>query len=91
MALDNANELRQFITQIEAANAELETIQTDKAELFKAAKGAGFDPAIIRRVIAERRKNPTERAEQDALFRLYWDAVNVSLAQAREAAHDEAA
>jgi uncharacterized protein (UPF0335 family) len=68
--------LCQFVKQIEGINADLDILQTDKAELFKAAKQQGLDPAVLKRVISERRKDPQHRAEQDELFQLYWDAVS---------------
>jgi uncharacterized protein (UPF0335 family) len=85
--IDNPDELRQYVAQVEQMNRELEAIQTDKSELYKAAKGAGYDVAVIKRVIAERRKEPSQRDTDNALFEVYWDAVTEpALAPARERA-----
>ena len=67
--------LQQFVRQIENLNGELKSLNMDKSEIYKAAKHQGYDVKILRKVIAERAKKPSERAEQDELFRAYWAAV----------------
>jgi uncharacterized protein (UPF0335 family) len=70
--------LQQFVRQIESLNREIKSLNTDKSELYKAAKQQGYDPKILRRVVAERAKPESERAEAGEIFRLYWDAVKDS-------------
>lgn len=81
----NDGELRQFVQQIETLNGEIASLNTDKSEIFKAAKQQGFDVKILRRVIAERAKREDERVLGDEMFRRYWRAVT-----AREPAEAEA-
>lgn len=75
-------QLQQFVRQIESMNGEIKALNTDKSEIYKAAKHQGYDPKILRRVIAERAKKPAERAEQDEIFRAYWAAVEAERATA---------
>lgn len=68
--------LQQFIRQIEDLNHEIKTLTLDRSEIFKSAKYQGFDPKVLRRVIAERKKSAAERAEAEEMFRLYWASVD---------------
>jgi uncharacterized protein (UPF0335 family) len=74
--------LQQFVRQIESLNGEIKTLNMDKSEIYKSAKFQGYDPKILRKVIAERAKGPAERAEQDELFQAYWKAVEAERAEA---------
>lgn len=74
-------ELQQFVRQIESLNGEIKSLNTDKSEIYKSAKFQGYDPKILRRLIAERAKGPAERTEQDELFRAYWAALEPSETQ----------
>jgi uncharacterized protein (UPF0335 family) len=75
--------LQQFVSQIESLNREIKSLGLDRSEIYKAAKQQGFDPKVIRRVVAERAKSPAERAEAEELFRAYWDSVQAAWEQAR--------
>lgn len=67
--------IQQFVRQIESLNGEIKSLNTDKSEIYKAAKQQGYDAKALRRVVAERAKKPGDRVEQEELFRLYWEAV----------------
>jgi len=75
-------QLQQFVRQIESLNGEIKALNTDKSEIYKAAKQQGYDAKALRRVIGERAKKPQERAEQEELFRAYWAAVEAERAMA---------
>jgi uncharacterized protein (UPF0335 family) len=53
MTLHDAGQraLRQYIEAIERLNEEKKAIAADIADKFAEAKGAGFDPKIMRQVI----------------------------------------
>lgn len=71
-----AGQLRQYIEQIERLEEEIKALNSDKSEYYKAAKGEGFDPKIIRKVIAQRRRSASEREEEEALIDLYMSALS---------------
>lgn len=71
-----AGQLKSIVERIERLNAEVADLQEDIRDIYKEAKSTGFDPAVIRKVIAERKKDGTERQTQLELFKLYWQAVN---------------
>jgi uncharacterized protein (UPF0335 family) len=51
--------------------------ERDKSDIYKEAKGNGFDVAVLRKVIALRKKDPAERQEQDALLETYLRALGM--------------
>jgi uncharacterized protein (UPF0335 family) len=61
-----------FVTEIERAERSAAQIATDKTELFKAAKDAGVNVGVLRKVIAARRKPLEERQTEESLYANYW-------------------
>lgn len=72
-----ANKLRSFVERIERLEAEKRAIDDDIKEIYSEAKGNGFEPKILRRVVALRKLSADERQEQDALLEIYRDALGV--------------
>ena len=73
--------IRTFVQRIERIDEELACMNADKSEVYKEAKGEGYDLAALRLVISERRKrakNPDLYRETRSLFDLYMDAVEGS-------------
>ena len=67
--------LKQFIARIERLEAEKEELAADIGEVYSESKTFGFDTKILRKVIALRKIEASERAEQEALIELYMNAV----------------
>lgn len=65
------SQLRAIVERIERIESEIADMNSDKSDIFKEAKATGFDVKALKAVIAYRRKDPTERDEQEALFDLY--------------------
>ncbi len=79
--------LRAFIERVERLDEEKQALTADISEVYKEAKGVGFDPKIIRKLVAERRVQESERDEMRALLDLYRDAIdfkNTPLGRAAE-------
>lgn len=68
-------QLRQYIEQLERLEEERQAISADFREKLKECKAQGFDPKIIRKVLAIRRKDKIERDEEEALLHTYLHAV----------------
>jgi len=68
-------ELRQFIERYERLEAEKKDIADQQKEVMAEAKGRGYDVKVLRKVIAERKKSPDERAEEQAVLEMYLEAV----------------
>ncbi|TPW26008.1 DUF2312 domain-containing protein [Pararhizobium mangrovi] len=67
--------LRSFIERIERLEEEIRDLNSDKSDIYKEAKGQGFDAKIMRKVVAARKLDPSERDENDALFDTYMHAL----------------
>jgi uncharacterized protein (UPF0335 family) len=77
MTLHDAGQraLRQYIEAIERLTEEKKATAADIADKFSEAKGAGFDPKIMRQVIRLRTKTQDERDEAEALLNTYLHAI----------------
>ena len=67
--------LRSFIERIERLEIDKKAISEDMKEVFAEAKSSGFEPKIMRKVIALRKMEAHERQEQEALLDIYLHAV----------------
>ena len=65
------DELRSFIERWEALEADKKAIADDQKELMAEAKARGYDTKVMRRVIAERKRDQDEIAEEEAILELY--------------------
>lgn len=73
---DPSAHLRSFVKRVERVEEEIAALNADKSEIYKEARGNGFDVKALRKVVAQRKLDPSEREERDALFDLYWSAVH---------------
>ena len=63
------------VERIERMEDEKSAISLDISELYKEAKGNGFDVKILRKVVAARKKPQNQRDSENAIFELYMSAV----------------
>lgn len=71
------DELRQFIERIEHLEAEKKDIAEQVKEVFSEMKGRGFDVKAVREILKQRRQDPDDLAEQEALVELYRSALGM--------------
>lgn len=71
----NSGHLRAYIERIERVEAEIADLNQDKKEIYKEARGNGFDPKIIKKVVGIRRIDPEKRVEEETLVDLYLAAI----------------
>ena len=72
-----ADELRQFIERVERLNAEKADIADATKEVLAEAKGRGYSPAVMRKIIARRKRNRDDIAEEEALMEMYQEALGM--------------
>lgn len=70
-------QLRSFIERIERLEEEKRTLAEDIKEVYAEAKGVGFDPAIMRKIIRERRMDKDDLDEQETLLDIYRRALGM--------------
>ena len=73
-----ADELRQFIERIERLDQEKKDIAEQQKEVMAEAKGRGYDTKIIRKVIALRKREPDDIAEEEAIMDMYKEALGMA-------------
>jgi uncharacterized protein (UPF0335 family) len=73
-----AGELRQFIERYERLEAEKKDIADSQKEVMAEAKGRGYDTKVMRKVIAERKQDPNDIAEEEAVMDMYKAALGMS-------------
>ena len=73
-----ADELRQVIERAEAQIAANADGAEDLKQIFSEAKGRGYDTAVMRKVIALRKRKPDEIAEEEAVLELYCAALGMA-------------
>ena len=72
-----ADELRQFIERYEQLDAEKRDVAENQKELMAEAKGRGYDTKILRKVVALRKRNAEDIAEEEAVTELYKSALGM--------------
>ena len=73
-----ANELRQFIERVERLEAEKKDIGEQVKEVMAEAKGRGYDTKVMRKVIALRKRDKDDIAEEEAVLEMYKEALGMA-------------
>lgn len=68
-------ELRQIIERIERLNEEKQQAADLAKDVYTEAKARGYDPAILRKVIARRKRDRDDLAEEQAVIEMYETAL----------------
>ncbi len=72
-----ADELRQFIERFERLDAEKKDIAEQQKEVMAEAKGRGYDTKVLRKLVAMRRRDREDLAEEEAVLELYKEALGM--------------
>tara|TARA_R110000744_G_scaffold17882_1_gene48204 strand:- start:197 stop:469 length:273 start_codon:yes stop_codon:yes gene_type:complete len=70
-------ELRQFVERIERLDAEKKDLGEQQKEVMAEAKSRGYDTAVLRKVIALRKREPDDIAEEEAVMDMYKNALGM--------------
>lgn len=74
--------LRGFIERVERLEEEKKVLAADIKEVYGEAKALGFDPKIMRKVVAIRKLDTEKREEQEALLDIYLHAIEGTVVRA---------
>ena len=69
--------LKSLIERVERLEEEKNNLLADIKEVFSEAKGLGYDPKIMRKVLIIRKMDIDERLEQEALLETYRSALGI--------------
>ncbi len=72
-----ANELRQFVERIERLDAEKKDLAEQQKEVMAEAKARGYDTKVLRKVIALRKRDADDIAEEEAVMEMYKEALGM--------------
>lgn len=70
--------LRAFVERIEKLEEEKRALGDDIKDVYAEAKGVGFDPGAIRKIVALRRKDKARRQEEEEILDLYMAALGMA-------------
>jgi len=73
-----AEELRQFFERIERLDAEKKELAELQKEVMAEAKGCGYDVAVMRKLIAMRKRDAHDLAEEEAVLQMYREALGMA-------------
>ena len=72
-----ADELRQFIERIERLDAEKKDLAEQQKEVMAEAKGRGYDTKVMRKIVALRKRDSNDIAEEEAVLEMYKEALGM--------------
>ncbi|OWY04027.1 DUF2312 domain-containing protein [Thioclava sp. IC9] len=72
-----ADELRQFIEQFESLEAEKKDIAEQQKDIMSEAKARGYDTKVLKKIVALRKRDKDDVAEEEAILDLYKSALNM--------------
>lgn len=72
-----ADELRQFIEQYEHLETEKKDITEQQADVMSEAKARGYDTKVMKKIIAMRKRDKNDLAEEDAIMDIYKAALGM--------------
>ncbi len=73
-----ADELRQFIERYEHLQVEKQELTDCQKEVMAEAKARGYDTKVMRKIIALRKRDAEEVAEEESVLELYKEALGMS-------------
>lgn len=74
---NNGGEIRSFIERLESLAAEKADLTEAQKEVMAEAKGRGYDTKVLRKIIAIRKRDADEVAEEEAILDLYKSALGM--------------
>jgi len=75
-----ADELRLLIERAERLEEEKKGLADDIKDVMAEAKGRGYDPKVIRKIVAIRKRRKEEVQEENAILETYMAALGMQYA-----------
>lgn len=70
--------LKSFIERVERLEEARKTLGEDITDVYSEAKATGFEPAVMRKIVALRKMNLEKRREAQELLDLYMSAIGMA-------------
>lgn len=72
-----ADHLRSLVERIERLSEEKKALSSDISDIYKESRSAGFDPKVIRKLVAIRKQEPADVEESEILLDVYRRALGM--------------
>ena len=72
-----ADELRQYVERYERLEIEKKDIADQQKEIMAEAKGRGYDTKVLRKIVALRKRDLNDIAEEEAVLAMYKEALGM--------------
>ena len=72
------SQLKSIVERVERLEEDKKAVADDIKEVYAEAKANGFDTKILRRIVALRKKDGSEREEELAVLELYAGALGMT-------------
>lgn len=72
-----ADELRQFVERFERLEVEKKDLADQQKEVMAEAKARGYDTKVLRKVVALRKRDKDDIAEEEAVLEMYKEALGM--------------
>ncbi|WP_121634198.1 DUF2312 domain-containing protein [Tropicibacter alexandrii] len=73
-----AGELKSFIERVERLEEEKKEIAEQIKEVMAEAKGRGYDTKVMRKILALRKRDKDDIAEEEAVMEMYLAALGMA-------------
>ena len=73
-----AGELKSFIERVERLEEEKKEIAEQIKEVMAEAKGRGYDTKVMRKILALRKRDKDDIAEEEAVMEMYMAALGMA-------------
>ena len=74
-----AGHLMAFIERIERLEEDKRTVSDEIKDVYAEAKGTGYDPKILRKIVAVRKQDQDKRREEEEIMELYLQALGMQV------------
>ncbi len=72
-----AGELRQFVERFERLDMEKKDLAEQQKEVMAEAKSRGYDTKVLRKIVALRKRDKDDIAEEEAVMDMYKEALGM--------------
>lgn len=73
----SAEQIRAFVERFERLEAEKKDIADQQKEVMAEAKSTGYDTKILRKIVAERKRDADDVAEEQSVLEMYREALGM--------------
>ena len=73
----SAEQIRAFVERFERLEAEKKDITDQQKEVMAEAKSTGYDTKVLRKIVAERKRDADDVAEEQTVLEMYREALGM--------------